>query len=685
MKNICKCCKKEYEFEPKKGSFKFKYCSVECKKKYMENDNKPQNRICENCGKEYWWDDKTFYDGNIKVDTKRFCSFECGKEYRYKKIFETTMKNHGGIGFAVKEIKDKIKQTNSEKYGNENYNNIEKRKSTNLNKYGVECASKSDIIREKQKNKWNNLTSDEKSKIEEKRQNTCLQKYGIDNVSKVNSIKEKIKQIKLQKHGNENYNNIDKIKQTNIQNYGVECYAKSNDFKDKINKINASKTKEEQAETNEKRKQTNIQRYGVEYASSADVVKQKRKNTNLSKYGVEASIKSKQIQDKIKTSNLLKYNVEYAICSKEVQEKIRKTNLKRHGYEYPFQSAELRIKMENNRKQTNLKRYGTENVIQVKEFKNKAIKTCLDKYGVPYNCLTENCIESNGKVVSQINIKVKESLDKNNIKNDIEFVLEKYSYDFICNDSVLLEINPTYTHNSSMSIKFSKFTGKQKDKYYHYNKTQVANRSGYKCMHIWDWDELDKIIDILKPKEKLYARKLSIKEVNKDDCDNFLNKYHIQNACKNQTVRLGLYMNNDLIQIMTFGKPRYNNSYEWELLRLCTKAGYVVVGGSEKLFKYFIENYNPESIISYCDNSKFTGEVYKKLGMELKDYGYPRRHWYNINTHRHITEAMLLQYGYSKLHNDTLHKKGESNEKLMLDAHYLEVYDCGQSVYIWNK
>ena len=63
---------------------------------------------------------------------------------------------------------------------------------------------------------------------------------------------------------------------------------------------------------------------------------------------------------------------------------------------------------------------------------------------------------------------------------------------------------------------------------------------------------------------------------------------------------------------MSFGKPRYNTEYEWELLRLCTKHDV-----AEKLFKYFVDNYSSNSIVSYCDLSKFEGQVYSKLGMNL--------------------------------------------------------------------
>ena len=71
--------------------------------------------------------------------------------------------------------------------------------------------------------------------------------------------------------------------------------------------------------------------------------------------------------------------------------------------------------------------------------------------------------------------------------------------------------------------------------------------------------------------------------------------------------------------------------------------------------------------------------------MKLVDKGKPSKHWYNIVTDRHITDNLLRMRGYSQLHNDTEHKKGEDNELLMYMHGYLEVFDCGQSTYTWKK
>ena len=42
-----------------------------------------------------------------------------------------------------------------------------------------------------------------------------------------------------------------------------------------------------------------------------------------------------------------------------------------------------------------------------------------------------------------------------------------------------------------------------------------------------------------------------------------------------------------------------------------------VVGGAEKLFTHFIRTYNPTTVVSYCDKSKFTGKTYLNLGFKF--------------------------------------------------------------------
>ena len=63
---------------------------------------------------------------------------------------------------------------------------------------------------------------------------------------------------------------------------------------------------------------------------------------------------------------------------------------------------------------------------------------------------------------------------------------------------------------------------------------------------------------------------------------------------------------------MTFGKPRFNKNYEWELIRYATAKH--IIGGAGKLLKYFERNYKPKSIITYADRRFSQGNMYYKLG-----------------------------------------------------------------------
>ena len=132
---------------------------------------------------------------------------------------------------------------------------------------------------------------------------------------------------------------------------------------------------------------------------------------------------------------------------------------------------------------------------------------------------------------------------------------------------------------------------------------------------------------------------------------------------------------------MTFGKPRYNKKYEYELIRFCSSDK--VVGGAEKLFKYFVNTYAPKSIISYCDLSKFTGKTYSKLGFTYLQTSIGK-HWYNTKTNQHITDNLLRQQGFDRLFK-TNYGKGTSNEQLMLENGFVEIYDAGQATYIYNN
>ena len=303
-------------------------------------------------------------------------------------------------------------------------------------------------------------------------------------------------------------------------------------------------------------------------------------------------------------------------------------------------------------------------------------QTLITKYGVDNAYKLADHYQTNSKV----NQEFANKLDQNKIAYLREKNYNNLRYDFQVGNC-LIEIDPWPFHNLTFCpIKEALMT----DKNYHKYKTNNAVKNGFRCIHIFDWDDSNKIVELLKPKLDIYARKCTIKEISRDEAKEFLNTFHLQGYARD-SIRLGLYFDNELVSVMTFGKPRYNKKYEYELVRYAYKCN--IVGGVQKLFKYFVTTYNPISIISYCDLSKFVGLVYPKLGFKLKSVSQPTKHWLNIKTGKHITDNLLRQQGFDRLLGKEYGTfgKGSSNEELMRRFGFVEIYDCGQATYVWQN
>lgn len=297
--------------------------------------------------------------------------------------------------------------------------------------------------------------------------------------------------------------------------------------------------------------------------------------------------------------------------------------------------------------------------------------------------LCDSCLELHYRehnIISDININFSKKLSDMSVNNILEFNLGDYFYDILIPETkTLIEINPSYTH-TVLGNHWNSFNYNSRFEDYHLKKTNFATENGYHCINVWDWDDKTKILNMLTPKQKLYARKLDIRTISKEKANDFLKSYHLQGDCYGNKVNLGLFEDEQLVQVMTFGKPRYNRNYEWELLRLCSKPEYMIVGGAERLFKHFICTNMPKSVISYCDMSKFSGDVYKRLGMTLKNVSKPQKIW--SKGLDYITDNLLRQRGFDQLFK-TDYGKGTDNEQLMIKQNWLPVYDCGQKVFVW--
>ncbi|MFA5153901.1 MAG: hypothetical protein WC554_15225 [Clostridia bacterium] len=243
-----------------------------------------------------------------------------------------------------------------------------------------------------------------------------------------------------------------------------------------------------------------------------------------------------------------------------------------------------------------------------------------------------------------------------------------------------IEFNGMYWHSEEY-----------KNKTHHLNKWKLCQKNNIKLITVWedDWRDKQEIIkSIIKnqlslTENKIYARKCVIKNVENKDKLKFLIDNHIQGNCQS-SINLGLYYNNELVSLMTFGKKRMimkskSQENEYELLRFCNKLNTSVIGGASKLFSYFIEQYKPEIIVSYANLDISNGNLYEILGF-LKQQTININYWWVKNGKR---------YHRSNFMKHKLVKEGadpnKTEKEIMLERKYVKLWGTGNLKYIWQK
>lgn len=189
------------------------------------------------------------------------------------------------------------------------------------------------------------------------------------------------------------------------------------------------------------------------------------------------------------------------------------------------------------------------------------------------------------------------------------------------------------------------------------------------------------ILNKLGKNKRIYGRKCVIKVVNNNDKNLFLNENHLQGQCISK-VNLGLYYNNELVSLMTFGKRSISkNMVRHELLRFCNKLNTTVIGGASKLFKYFINNYKYKELYSFADYGRSNGNMYEKLGFKFLNKSDINYWWVvdGIKSHRY-------NWNKTQLAKKKMLKTPEETEDNCMHRHnYFKIYDCGTLNYVYNK
>lgn len=591
-------------------------------------------------------------------------SLELKEYFKVKKHKIFSWLNYYGIKKTREQQMSALKRMWLEKYGVDNVRKLksiqEKTKKTCLERYGVDCSLHS-------------------KQAKEKTRKTNIEKYGTDKPLASPIVRERIEKTCLQKYGAkttfESKQIQEKIKETWLKHYGVDHPLKAKEVRDNI-------------------KQTCLEKYGTENIINSPVIKEKIKKTCLEKYGYETPLKDKEIRKRIQNTCIEKYGSKCCFGNEEIKQRIVDRRIQKYGVAYPLQREEVKQK----RRKNNIEKWGTSNIStkhikpenleilndkeklkqHIQKLQNKNFYELGNSLGITYDGAKRRVHEYELTYLmdsreSHVELDLGKLLD--NFKRT-RLIIPPYEIDLFNEELKLgIEYNGTYWHSTLF-----------KEKKYHQNKSKLALEKGIFIYHIfeYEWNDLRKREIILsqlsnlcnKNSVKIGARKCTIKQLGFKECSDFLEQNHLQGKDQS-TIRYGLLYKDELVSVMTFCKPRSNKNYQYELSRFCCKRNYTVIGGASRLFKYFLSNFSPKTIISYSDIAKTKGNMYNKLGFKLNGITTPNYKWI-------LKKNVLSRYEFQKHNLEGLSEYGSTEDEIMKNIGALKIYDCGNKVWVYQ-
>lgn len=452
--------------------------------------------------------------------------------------------------------------------------------------------------------------------------------------------------------------NVNKLKftkyRTFTKNCSKTCAAKNLERNKKI------QSKIDYNQISRDKKQANLEKFGVEYYFQTNEFKKKSKSTLIKKYSATNISNVDAIKEKKKIT-----------FEKNFNEDKKQDLFKKRGESISQKFPNTTIVKEN--LEELLKNYTP---IQISKKFGLAFSTVYNYISDDVK-LHKQYIENRS---SSYELQISNLLDEMKIKyvkNDRQQIAP-YELDLYCPDyNLAIEVNGIYFHHDE-----------RLPKNYHLNKTTQCNLKNIHLIHLWD-TQIDADLDLIKSllqtqfykvERKIFARNCQIKILTQEQYKKFCENNHVQGYCS-ASVKLGLFFENKLVSAMSFGHSRFNKKAQWELTRFCNSKYTTVVGGASKLFKYFVKKYDPEKIISYCERSIFTGNLYQTLGFQFLHFSKPNYFYYKRGIlesrnkfQKHRLSKILLDYNPDLTEYENMKNNG-----------YKRVWDCGQSVWLWER
>jgi very-short-patch-repair endonuclease len=422
-------------------------------------------------------------------------------------------------------------------------------------------------------------------------------------------------------------------------------------------------------------------KYGVRSTNQLDSVKKKMMNTNLERYGVTCTQQDKDIRNKSKQTCMEKYGAETPFGSQQIVDKTRATCQKKYGYDFAASSDTVKEKsrktcLERFGKDTYLgsdtcleqtkATLGVANVFQLDSTKAKSKATLLAKYGVDHAYKVPEFLAKakkaelktkaeKGQIIFHQGKQIKDWAEITGFsKSAFGALVKKHGWDIAVNltpkmssletllESYLIEIGVAYQKQVRIGKYVADFVvGKvivevdglfwhseyHKENNYHIKKREAYVSAGYFPLFFRE-DEILSNFDIVKSiignklrlSQRLFARKLKISPISKDDGNEFLSENHLMGQGKGFC--FALIDDDEIVAVMRMVKIKDG----YEISRFACKSGYSIIGGFSRLLSFFTGAYGSNRIVTFIDLRYGSGDYLVSLGF-TKGKSFPSFKW----------------------------------------------------------
>lgn len=525
--------------------------------------------------------------------------------------------------------KEHVKTAKKRKYGNPNYNGIDKARITRQERYGG--WHDSDFVEKLKATKLERYGNEFWSNSE-LRQKTIESRIK-DNPDFWKDREKKTMEAKARKYGDPKYNNRKKFKAT-LGNFSME---KKEDIK-------------------QKRKNTLIETYGVDHISRVEGIQERIKNTRIEKYGVASNLDLPGIRDNIRTK-LRNASYDVIITSK--------------NYEPMFSREEYTS-------ETGHTRYW--------KFRCKECGTEFESRVVSRNivCGCPKCEGTKHKTQNAIfnTIRLFDSDSLSDLKEEAYNIIPGRYLDIYSEKSrFALEFDGLIWHSSDMK------PGKLKDTRiispsYHLEKTEECEKLGISLVHVFEdeWLKNSKLCvgmirRILECKRfDIDIDKCEICEPDKKETERFIRKYTFWNG-DGSSVRIGLRYRNRLVFLMTFSRVRHSKKYEWQICSMAELNNFSIKGAVSRVIDYFTSRYSPSSVAWFMDRRWWSTKDVPD-GFRIDKITPPFAWWFK-------GQRRYQPHMFSRSNIRNMIPSFDPNlstHENMKNSGYLRIYDCGKIV-----